>query len=166
MWSAGSAVRRYTVRLDLVDADLADALSEALDASPSLSLVAADERADVTLTDRAATGVAPPVLRLIDGPLPEDAPLDLVLSAAHVVAAGLRVERGARRDRPAPHLSPRERQVVALLADGASNKAIARALGIGERTAKFHVAAVLSRLDARNRSEAVSIALREGLIVL
>lgn len=166
MWSGGSALRRYTVRLDLADADLADALSEALDASPSLSLVEPDERPDVTLTDRAATIAEPPVLRLVDGPLPDDAPVDLVLSAAHVVAAGLRVERDARRARPAPHLSPREREVVALLADGASNKAIARALGIGERTAKFHVAAILSRLNARNRSEAVGIALREGLIVL
>lgn len=166
MWSGATAVRHYAVRLDLADTDLADALAEALDASPVLAAATPDERADVTVTDRAAPSAEPPVLRLAGGALPDDAPVDLVLAAAHVVAAGLRIESDAPRGAPAPHLSPREREVVALLADGASNKAIARDLGISERTAKFHVAAVLSRLNARNRSEAVSVALREGLIVL
>jgi DNA-binding NarL/FixJ family response regulator len=154
------------VRLDLADTDLADALAEALAASPSLAIAAPDVRPDVTLTDRAAPAAASPVLRLAGGPLPEDAPPDLVLAAAHVMAAGVRLETAPRRETPPPHLSPREREVLALLADGASNKAIGRALGITERTAKFHVAAALARLGARNRSEAVSIALREGLVAL
>ena len=51
------------------------------------------------------------------------------------------------------------------MADGAPNKVIARTLAIAERTAKFHVAAILAKLHARNRSEAVAIALREGLVV-
>ncbi|MFT3974868.1 MAG: LuxR C-terminal-related transcriptional regulator [Amaricoccus sp.] len=165
MWG-GSAVRRYAVRLDLADADLADALAEGLAVSPVLTAVASDDRPDVTVTDRRAAGAAPPVLRLVDGPLPEDAPVELVLAAAHLMAAGLRVEAGQPRDAPPPHLSPREREVLALLSDGASNKTIARALGITERTAKFHVAAVLARLGARNRSEAVSLGLREGLVAL
>ena len=166
MWSGGSAVRRYAVRLDLADTELADAIADAVAASPSLVVVASDARPDVTVTDRAAPAAQPPVLRLVGGPLPEDAPVDLVLAAAHLLAAGLRVETDAPRGAPPPHVSPREREVLALLASGASNKAIARALGITERTAKFHVAAALARLRARNRSEAVSIALREGLIAL
>lgn len=166
MWSGGSALRRYAVRLDVADAELADALAEAMAATPSLYPVSSGDRPDVTVTDRSAPAASRPLLRLVGGPLPEDAPVDLVLSAAHVMAAGLRVETDARRDAPSPHLSPREREVLVRLADGASNKLIARELGITERTAKFHVAAVLTRLHARNRSEAVSIALREGLIAL
>lgn len=166
MWTGGSAVRRYAVRLDVTDDDLADALAEAMAATPALYPVTTGGRPDVTLTDRSAPVATRPLLRLVGGPLPEDAPIDLVLAAAHVMAAGLRIETDAPRDAPAPHLSPREREVLAHLADGDSNKAIARSLGISERTAKFHVAAVLTRLGARNRSEAVSIALREGLIAL
>ena len=63
----------------------------------------------------------------------------------------------------APRLSPREAEVLGLIVEGAPNKAIARALDISERTAKFHVAAVLAKLGARNRAEAVGRALREGL---
>ena len=63
-------------------------------------------------------------------------------------------------------LSPRERQVLALMVEGAPNKVIARALSISERTAKFHVAAILGKLNARNRAEAVAMAFREGLVLL
>ena len=55
--------------------------------------------------------------------------------------------------------------MAALLVEGASNKLIARNLGISVHTAKFHVAAVLEKLGARNRADAVSIVLREGLAV-
>ena len=56
--------------------------------------------------------------------------------------------------------------MATLLLEGASNKAIARALDISVHTAKFHVTAVLDKLAARNRADAVSIILREGLIAL
>ncbi len=64
---------------------------------------------------------------------------------------------------PAP-LTARERQVAELLVEGASNKMIARRLDISVHTAKFHVAAVLERLGARNRSDAVAIALEDGQV--
>jgi DNA-binding NarL/FixJ family response regulator len=63
-------------------------------------------------------------------------------------------------------LTAREQQVVDLLVEGASNKVIARRLDISVHTAKFHVAAVLEKLGARNRSDAVAIALRDGLVAL
>ena len=56
--------------------------------------------------------------------------------------------------------------MAALLLEGASNKAIARALDISVHTAKFHVTAVLDQAQARNRTDVVAIILREGLIAL
>ena len=63
-------------------------------------------------------------------------------------------------------LTQREKQVVALLAEGASNKLIARRLGISVHTAKFHVAAILQKLGAVNRTDAIAIAMREGLVLV
>lgn len=63
-------------------------------------------------------------------------------------------------------LTPREREVLELLAEGLSNKDIGRALGISEHTAKFHVNALLGKLDAQTRTEAVVRALRLGLLHL
>lgn len=61
-------------------------------------------------------------------------------------------------------LTKREQQVLTLMADGKSNQAIAEGLYISERTVKFHVSSILSKLEASNRTEAVRIAARRGLI--
>jgi len=63
-------------------------------------------------------------------------------------------------------LTPREHEVLAAMADGASNKVIARRLGISLHTAKFHVAAILAKLDADSRTEAVARAAHLGLVML
>jgi DNA-binding CsgD family transcriptional regulator len=63
-------------------------------------------------------------------------------------------------------LTPRERDVLALMAEGASNKAIARRLGISVHTAKFHVGSLLDKLDATGRTDAVAHAARRGVINL
>ena len=63
-------------------------------------------------------------------------------------------------------LTPRELEVLAAMADGASNKAIARRLGISFHTAKFHVAAILTKLRADSRTEAVTRAAQLGLVML
>ncbi len=65
-----------------------------------------------------------------------------------------------------PILTPRELEVLALLAEGASNKAIARRLGISVHTAKFHVGSLLDKLDAVGRTDAVAHAARRGVIEL
>jgi DNA-binding CsgD family transcriptional regulator len=62
-------------------------------------------------------------------------------------------------------LTPRELEVLAAMADGASNKAIARRLGISFHTAKFHVAAILAKLNADSRTEAVTRAAQLGLVI-
>lgn len=63
-------------------------------------------------------------------------------------------------------LTEREREVLDLIAQGLPNKGIARALGISEHTAKFHVGAILAKLGAASRTEAVAIAVRRGLLAL
>jgi len=63
-------------------------------------------------------------------------------------------------------LTPRELEVLGLLAEGASNKAIARRLGISVHTAKFHVSSLLDKLDATGRTDAVAHAARIGVLEL
>jgi DNA-binding CsgD family transcriptional regulator len=63
-------------------------------------------------------------------------------------------------------LTPRELDVLALMAEGASNKAIAKRLGISVHTAKFHVGSILDKLDATGRTDAVAHAARRGVIEL
>lgn len=63
-----------------------------------------------------------------------------------------------------PRLSPREREVLALIAEGQSNKEIASALGVTERTVKFHVTSIFNKLGAENRAQAVTIGHQRGLI--
>ena len=164
MWQR-SEPEVYRIGLDVADPALAEALAEAIEAHPALVAAGPDAAPDLVIADRAGGAVRR--LRVDAGPLPEDAPAELVLSAAHVMAAGLALERGpAQAPAPPVELTRREREVLALMADGAPNKAIARALGISARTAKFHVAAILGKLHAPNRAAAVAIALREGLVVL
>jgi DNA-binding CsgD family transcriptional regulator len=71
----------------------------------------------------------------------------------------------ARPD-PDTALTAREREVLELMAEGASNKMIARALGISVHTAKFHVGSVIDKLDATGRTDAVAQAARLGVIRL
>jgi DNA-binding CsgD family transcriptional regulator len=109
------------------------------------------------------------------GVLPADADPEIVAAAIRLVAAGYRLVAASdsagdahRMHAAASHqpLTPRESEVLALLANGASNKHIARALDISVHTAKFHVAALLAKLAARNRTDAIAIAMREGLLLV
>ena len=81
------------------------------------------------------------------------------------------LEEAPARRRAAPEvveepLTPREVQVLELLAEGLANKAIAERLGISDQTVKFHVAAILGKLGVANRTEAVRVAVRRGLIAM
>jgi len=81
------------------------------------------------------------------------------------VAIVSRDQRQAR-DAAEVELTPRELDVLTLLAEGASNKTIARQLGISVHTAKFHVGSILDKLDATGRTDAVAHAARRGVIHL
>ena len=80
---------------------------------------------------------------------------------ADAVVMALRQNDDAALDEP---LTAREREVVELLVEGWSNKAIAARLGISDQTVKFHVAAICGKLGAANRTDAVRRAIRRGLV--
>jgi DNA-binding NarL/FixJ family response regulator len=67
---------------------------------------------------------------------------------------------------PIEALTSRESEVLQLLAQGLSNKGIADRLGISDQTVKFHVASIAGKLGAANRTDAVRLAVRRGLIAL
>jgi two-component system nitrate/nitrite response regulator NarL len=95
-----------------------------------------------------------------------------LVAAARAVDAGLRVvdarvaALGAPAGEAAPALTPREREVLELLAEGLSNRDIATALSVSPHTAKFHIAALLDKLGAASRTEAVVRAARLGVLAL
>jgi two-component system, NarL family, response regulator YdfI len=65
-----------------------------------------------------------------------------------------------------PPLTPRELDVLRMLAEGLGNKTISTRLGISEHTVKFHIASIFAKLNAGSRTEAVTQGVREGLILL
>jgi DNA-binding NarL/FixJ family response regulator len=93
-------------------------------------------------------------------------------TVAEARAAGYRVDalvvapdRSEPVEPSAEPLTRRELDVLASMADGLPNKAIASRLGISDQTVKFHVASIIGKLGAANRTQAVRIALRRGLLV-
>ncbi len=81
----------------------------------------------------------------------------LIPEVAAALASAVRLPRRLR-------ITQREREILALVAEGMANKAIATRLGITERTVKFHVGELLGRLGAANRAQAVAIAQVRGLL--
>lgn len=115
------------------------------------------------------------------GVISSHADADTLIAAIRAIGAGLRVIDPELEAEPAgpvsvtqtspppgvsQNLSPREHEVLELVASGLPNKAIARALGISDHTVKFHVSSVLTKLDAASRTEAVTIATRTGILSL
>jgi DNA-binding NarL/FixJ family response regulator len=107
------------------------------------------------------------------GYVPKSASHHTLLSAVALVLAGelyvppLMVGAAAALEPPqpaTPSLTGRQADVLRLLAEGRSNKAIAAALGLSEKTVKVHVTAVLKALDAVNRTQAADASRRLGLI--
>ncbi|WP_315712490.1 MULTISPECIES: helix-turn-helix transcriptional regulator [unclassified Bradyrhizobium] len=119
------------------DAELADRLAALLGDVTGLTLVAPGESADVAVAPLHGGDEARSGDDRIDGQAIDDF-----------------------------QLTARERDVLALMAEGCSNKEIARSLGISVHTAKFHVGSLLDKLDATGRTDAVAHAARRGIIEL
>jgi two-component system, NarL family, response regulator YdfI len=134
----------------------------------------------VLLTSEAQPAWTPEALRLgVRALLPRDAGAAEILAAVEAAANGMAVLdpreletllAGAAVPAPAtgetPVLTGRELEVLRMLAEGAANKTIAWKLNISEHTAKFHVASILTKLNASTRTEAVTIGIRRGLVLL
>ena len=103
------------------------------------------------------------------GILPPDASETQIEAALHAAAADLVVYPAAVGS-PAQHhtsiLTARETEVLRMIAEGLANKEIAYRLGISEHTVKFHVSALLGKLGAASRAEAIGLGIRQGAIML
>jgi two-component system, NarL family, response regulator YdfI len=167
-------------KADIVLVDAADEQFEgAMDSLARSQL--ASEAAIVFLSDRSEPRWFAETLRAgIRAVLPGDTSPDHLLAALEAVAAGLIVMHPAEVEAMLPAiepasrppaeltepLTPRESEVLQMLASGLANKEIATRLAISEHTVKFHVASILGKLGAGSRTEAVSIGIRSGLVLL
>ena len=146
---------------------------DGIDDAPPGSLVLTDTTEPLWIAQALRDGV-----RAI---LPRTASGAEIIAALEAVAAGLVVlhrdiialvvpgqPNEIREHPPAPQqpLTPRELEVLRWLADGHGNKTIAWKMGISEHTVKFHVASVFSKMNVSTRTEAVTIGVRLGLILL
>jgi DNA-binding NarL/FixJ family response regulator len=140
------------------DAALAAALAERLDAQPTI----------VTISDPSAE-TSRALLRVgARGVIGRDAARDDLAAAIAAVERGYIVlsDRHLPEASESTTLTPRERDVLDMLARGLSNKQIAARLALTENTVKFHVASILAKLDAATRTQAVTIGVRRGLVML
>jgi DNA-binding NarL/FixJ family response regulator len=160
---------------------------------PDVAVISLDRQDDEPPSDLLQLTTIPLVL-LLDDPLPPwtaaalragvkavlpaDSTAEELQATVQAAAAGLIVLHPNDAQpvliSPTPHesgatlepLTPRETEILRLLSHGLGNKEIAARLHISEHTVKFHVAAVMSKLGAGTRTEAVTIGLRQGLILL
>lgn len=179
------------VALHIDDAGLLDRIATLLADEAGVDTLHAGQ-ADVVITDYLPVSDKVPTILLSNRPnwlealeigasgvLPHEVVASDILLALEAVSRGFVIlprdtlGNGLASD---PHASPnsprddlltaRELEVLRLLAEGASNKLIARRLGISFHTAKFHVASIAAKLDATGRTDAVAQAVRLGLILL
>ena len=183
----GSATDFETISGQLVDVEpdvvlveiAADAHEELLNALEDAEV--AREYTVIVLSEQPRADWFSKALRAgVRAVLPRDVTPEQLRAALEAAAAGLVVVHPSEVNAvlPAPAalsspirelaeaLTPREREVLQMISAGLGNKEIAGRLSISEHTVKFHVASILGKLGASSRTEAVSIGIRHGLVLL
>ena len=169
---AGEADVVVVVAADLPPEDLLDSLQGAR--------LRRDARVVLLVDPSAPEWVNRAIRAGVRGILPEEVGGKQLATTLEAVAQGLvvihpsqmqlaRAALNSFEDEPAERVEPltaRERDVLCMLSEGLGNKEIAARMKISEHTVKFHVASILGKLGASTRTEAVSVALRRGLILL
>ncbi len=169
---------------DLAETVEADVVLLALEPGEALPLplalppdAAGREPAVVVMGDEPLEGWTQRALRAgARGVLPRGASAGQIAAAVSAAAAGLVVQPSIASPAPArptldaiapaPSLTPRESEVLAHLAEGLGNRAIATRMAISEHTVKTHVAAIFGKLGVSTRAEAVAIGVRSGMLML
>jgi DNA-binding NarL/FixJ family response regulator len=161
----------FTVAASAGSANVAEIAAEA-DPDAVLWQLAADEDAGSLVRLRCwpvvllTSDPAPGLLRAgAKGVLPLSASAEQIRIALEAAVAGLSVF-APERVQATGRLTGRETEVLRMIADGLANKEIAWKLGISEHTVKFHVSALLGKLGAASRAEAVGAGIRQGAIML
>lgn len=167
---AGSAIRPASI-------------SSAIDTSDAtVILIEQDALADfseveipIVLLIEESSAVADYLQSNVHSILPSDVSREQLIEAIKATSAGLTVLHPdlvealliptARSSEPAP-LTPREIEVLRMLAEGLGNKAIAQHLNLSEHTVKFHISSIFSKLDVSSRTEAVILGAKQGWILL
>jgi len=190
--AGGASVVGSSASLDPLFAEIVDAEPDAVlvDASGDNAEVALDalngsdlaaETTVIFLTDSPRPEWISEALHAgVRAILPSEVSADQLAAALQAATAGLVVLHAAEVSSVLPPasiarssfaeltepLTPREREVLQMLASGLVNKEIAAKLSISEHTVKFHVASILGKLGASTRTEAVSLGIRRGLVLL
>jgi len=153
------------VYIDSASAIARSGLESLLRSDPAIEIVYDASEADVVVGESPRSGTR--------GTLSQEATQAQIVAAVHAAAAGLIVMPAEEGMAFLPHspveqlaeaLTPREMDVLEMLAEGLSNKMIAHRLSISDHTAKFHVNSILAKLNAGTRTEAVTRGIRLGLI--
>ena len=174
----GLAERIQALQPDVVLVDLAEpdpefvSLATSLDRAGAAVVVLIDEP-DATWTSRALRAEVRAILA-------REASREEIHSAIHAARNGMvlldpeiakDLLTGSRRvmepiRETVEELTPREIEVLRMMAEGLGNKEIAARLGISDHTVKFHISSILAKLGASTRTEAVTLGIRRGLIVV
>lgn len=164
------AVRKAeTLRPDVVLMDLVMPKMDGSEATEAIKAAHPEIKLILLTTFGSANGLSRALKAGADGALTKSIEDATLVTTVRKIAGGSKIispeiRKMLAEDPPVPELSPRQKDILSSITRGLSNKDIAAQLGLSPRSVDDHVNAILSKLDAANRVEAVAIALRKHLL--